>query len=174
MTTDVASEGRMKLSCLEAVYESEYPRLWRALLAWTGSREIADDAAAEAFAQAATRDDLRDPAAWIWRVGFRLARRELGRERSLVPMDELPGRRPMNTERDEASLSAATVDLLTSLRRLTEQQRASVVLTDGFGFRSAEAASLLGTTATTVRVQALRARRRLRQELSTLERESDG
>jgi DNA-directed RNA polymerase specialized sigma24 family protein len=50
------------------VDESDHPRLWRSLDAFTGSRSIADDAAAEAFAQILRRgDDVRDVAAWVWR-----------------------------------------------------------------------------------------------------------
>ena len=41
-----------------------------------------------------------------------------------------------------------------------------MVLTDGAGFTAPEAAALMGTTAATVRVQASRARRRLRTLLT--------
>lgn len=161
-----ASENNGSLSWLEALYDREYPRLWRALLAWSGSRSIADDAAAEAFAQAAARTDLRDAAAWVWQVGFRLAGRELGRQRSLVRIEEAAEAEGGDRFTDRTGLSASTIDLLDALQQLTEQQRLSVILTDGFGLSSAHAAQILGTSAVTVRVQAMRARRRLHRDLS--------
>ena len=69
---------------LERVYREQGVRIWRAVLLSSGSREIADDAVAEAFAQALRRgDELRDPAAWVWRVAFRVAAGEL-KERGRV------------------------------------------------------------------------------------------
>ncbi len=47
---------------LEQVYREHGARLWRAVLLASGSREVADDAVAEAFAQALRRGGaLRDP-----------------------------------------------------------------------------------------------------------------
>jgi hypothetical protein len=63
---------------LELVYRDHGARLWRAVFAFAGDRQIADDAIAEAFAQALRRgNELRDPLAWIWRVAFRVAAGEL-------------------------------------------------------------------------------------------------
>src|SRR5438445_186121 len=54
--------------------------LWRSLVAYSGDREIASDAMAEAFAQAIARGDaIRDPTAWVWKVSFLLVRAELKR-----------------------------------------------------------------------------------------------
>ena len=51
------------------MYREQGVRMWRAVLLASGSREVADDAVAEAFAQALRRGEaLRDPAAWVWRV----------------------------------------------------------------------------------------------------------
>src|SRR5919107_4820207 len=61
---------------LERVYREHGARLWRAVFLASGSREIADDAVAEAFAQALRRGRaVRDPAAWVWRGGVRGAAR---------------------------------------------------------------------------------------------------
>src|SRR3954469_14018829 len=66
---------------VEEVYRRDHQRLWWSLLAYSGDREIASDAVAEAFARALrATDQIRDPAAWIWRVAFRVASAEL-RER---------------------------------------------------------------------------------------------
>jgi len=148
---------------LRDLFDAEHAPIWRALLGWTGSSTVADDAAAEAFCQAARRTDLRDPAAWVWKVAFNLAGREMARRKVDAALPETESVRDVA---DATALSAATLDLLAALDGLTAQQRGAVVLVDGFGLPSARAAELLGTTPTTVRVQALRARRRLRVALT--------
>lgn len=155
MTTDP------DLDRLRPVYEAIHASLWRAILAWSGSTHVADEAVAEAFAQAARRGTaLDDPAAWIWRSAFRIAAGDLARARrtATASLDgiDLPA----------VAVRADAVDLLRALQQISEQQRRAVVLTDGAGFTAPEAAALLGTTAATVRVQASRARRRLRVLLS--------
>lgn len=70
---------------LERIYREHGGRLWWAVLAFSGDREVASDAVAEAFAQALRRgEDLSDPLAWIWRVAFRVAAGELKRSRQTV------------------------------------------------------------------------------------------
>ena len=60
-TTEVESGERVR-----DVWERDHARLWRSVLAWSGSAEVASDAVAEALAQLLRRgDDVRDPAAWI-------------------------------------------------------------------------------------------------------------
>src|SRR5436853_5945776 len=59
---------------IEAVYRTEAPRLWRALILHTGNREAANDAVSEAFVQVIGRGDaIRDPTAWVWKAAFRIA-----------------------------------------------------------------------------------------------------
>jgi DNA-directed RNA polymerase specialized sigma24 family protein len=71
VVTDRAGGG------LEALYRLDGGRLWRAVLMYTGDREVASDAVAEAFAQALRRDQaIRDPR-WVWRAAFRIAVGEL-------------------------------------------------------------------------------------------------
>lgn len=153
------------LAWLKIVYEREYDRLWRAVLAWTGSSVVADDAAAEAFVQAARRKDLQNPKAWVWTVAFKLAAREMARQRALGELDPSI----LNLYDEPHSLAADTVDLLAALRELTDQQRGAVILTNAFDLSSNEVAGLLNTTPTTVRVQAMRARRKLRKILEAKE-----
>ncbi len=63
---------------LEVLYREHGKRLWWALVAFSGDREIASDAESEAFAQALRRGDgIRDPLAWVWRAAFRIAAGEL-------------------------------------------------------------------------------------------------
>jgi DNA-directed RNA polymerase specialized sigma24 family protein len=50
---------------LEQLYRDGGALLWRALVAFSGDREVASDAVAEAFAQAIGRESqLRDPQRW--------------------------------------------------------------------------------------------------------------
>jgi RNA polymerase sigma-70 factor, ECF subfamily len=141
------------------VFEAQHVRLWRAVAVWSGSSEVADEAVAETFAQLVRRGDaVDDPAAWAWRTAFRIAAGELQRRREQV-----------HYEVREISLpdgqSELVLDLMQALQRLSDQQRACVVVCDLLGYSAEEAGPLLHTSAATVRVQRMRARRRLRSLL---------
>jgi len=58
--------------------------------------------------------------------------------------------------------SAASLDLQTAMHRLPHEQAAAIMLTSYAGYSSAEAASILGTTADAVRQRVCRAMRTLR------------
>jgi len=143
---------------LEEVYREEGPRLWRAVLAYSGDREIADDAVAEAFALAlAAGERIRSPEAWIWRVAFRVATAEVKRRsrvRALVPsvsqIYEMP--EPLD-------------DLMAALARLSPNQRLAVLLHDYADRPTDELARILGASRATVHVHLSQGRRRLRQLL---------
>jgi len=63
---------------LERLYREEGSRLWWALHAYSGDRDVASDALAEAFAQALARGSaIRSPSAWIWKAAFRIAAGDL-------------------------------------------------------------------------------------------------
>jgi RNA polymerase sigma-70 factor, ECF subfamily len=180
----VATEPGERLDRLHDAYVRTHPRLWRSVLAWSGSRDVADEACAEAFAQAARRGAaVRDVDAWVWRAAFRIAAGELKRRRGSSPGT---GRRRPDPEDGptqvqvvgldsvaasvvdhsvDPDLPATTIDLIRALQSLSEQQRACVVLRDVAGMTAPEAAAALGTTSGTVRVQAMRGRRRLRELL---------
>lgn len=155
------------LDRLRPVYQEVHERLWQAILGWSGSADVADEAVAEAFAQAARRGDaLRDPAAWVWRAAFRIAAGDLAARRRTDHLDpDVAARRPA----PDPVLPGDLDDLLDALQLLSDQQRRVIVLIDGAGFSGAEAAALLGTSVSTVRVQTLRARRRLRAVLAPQE-----
>jgi RNA polymerase sigma-70 factor (ECF subfamily) len=138
---------------LEVLYREHGDRLWWALLAFAGDREIASDAEAEAFAQALRRGDaIRDPLAWIWRASFRIAAGELkerGRTRPTgpEPIYEIP---------------APATELADALRRLPPQQRAAIVLHYYADRPIREIADVLGVSTATVAVHLHRGRNRLR------------
>lgn len=141
---------------LERVYREQGVRIWRAVLLSSGSREIADDAVAEAFAQALRHGDgLREPAAWVWRVAFRVAAGEL-KER---------GRVETFTDEPAAGLPDPFLDLWRAIAVLPPKQRASVVLADYAGWSHREIAKALGSSVSAVGVHVHRARKRLRDLL---------
>ncbi len=154
---DAAVELSSDAERVRAAYEAVHAPLWRAVLAYSGSTDVADEAVAEAFAQLLRRGaGVEDPAAWAWRSAFRIAAGELQRRRT-APSGEVP--------EVGVSLPEPVVDLVAALRHVTDQQRACVVLCDLAGHDAPSAARLLGTTGATVRVQLMRARRRLRELL---------
>ena len=151
---------------LETLFRNAVPELWRAIYGFSGGRrQVAEDAVAEAFARAIEHaDGIRDPLAWIYRTAFRLATRELERERRRPPAmpDPVPG------------IDAADAqEILAALAQLSSKQRAAVPLHDEEGFTSPEVGTLLGMSAATVRVHLFRGRKRLRTLLSN-EEDLDG
>lgn len=141
---------------LEALYRADGDRLWRALLAFAGDPDVASDAVAEAFAQALRRGRaVRDPQAWVWKAGFRIAAGELktrGSTTSLIP--------------DIGYLDAGVdTELIDALALLPAMQRAAVVL---FYYADApvrEIARRTGTSQLAVRANLSRGRKRLKQTL---------
>jgi len=136
---------------LERLYRQQGRKLWWALLAYTGDREIANDASAEAFTRAlSSQDTIRDPAAWVWRVAFTVASTELKRKQ---PPLEGAG----SYEIDERA-----GEVLAALRSLSRNQCAVVVLYYYADRPAKEIASTLGMSAATVSVHLHRARQRLK------------
>src|SRR4051794_24899294 len=105
---------------VESLYRDDADRLWRAVHAWAGDPDIASESVAEAYAQALRRGAaMRDPAAWIWRVAFRIAAGAL----------KARGRDAILQERGDEHLDRyADPDLLVALRQLPDAQRAAVIL----------------------------------------------
>ena len=152
---------------LEKAYRADGADLWRSIRAFAGgSSDIADEAVAEAFAQAARRGSaVRDLRPWVYRAAFRIAAGELQRRRRQV--EPLPDGWDRNADADESS---GRLD--EALLRLSPAQRSAFVLREAIGFSTAETAEFMGTTAVAVRVHVHAARRRLR-DLYGLNEESD-
>lgn len=141
-----------KVSEFEDLYREAGDRLWWALLAYTGDREIASDAAAEAFARAlGAAATIRDPAAWVWRVAFRVATAHVreARRTSIAPQESY--------EMDQQALG-----VVVALRQLTRRQRAVFVLFYLDDRSTNEIAELLGMAPATVSVHLHKARLQLR------------
>jgi RNA polymerase sigma-70 factor, ECF subfamily len=143
-------------AAIERLYREEGWRLWWALVAYSGDRDVASDASAEAFAQALARaDEIRDPKAWIWTVAFRVAAGELKRRRTTdhrIP--DVPDPAPRSAQ-----------ELVAVLRRLPDQQRAAIVLHYYADRSVADIAQTIGVSPATPRVRLHRGRRRLKQLL---------
>lgn len=146
----------------EALFRQESARLWRVMYGVVGGRrEIAEEAVAEAFARAMERSDrIADPLAWIYRTAFRLAREELRRERR---------RDPYEPHASSVDSSTGLRDLIWSLRSLSPNQRAAVILRYEEDLTVAEISRVMGISAATVRVHLHRGRNRLREILGSEE-----
>jgi RNA polymerase sigma-70 factor (ECF subfamily) len=143
---------------VEALYRADAPRLWRAVYAWAGDAEIANDAVAEAYAQVLHRGDaVRDPGAWTWRAAFRIAAGAL-KARS-APGEAAAGLGDVHVDR------YGDPDLLAALRRLPDGQRAALVLFYFADLPVKQIAERLGTNRLVVRANLSRGRRRLREML---------
>jgi RNA polymerase sigma-70 factor (ECF subfamily) len=149
------TETRMSAAAdIERLYREQGQRLWWALLAYAGDREIASDASAEAFTRAlSSSESIRDPAAWVWRVAFRVAAAELK-----------SGRQTLERERTY-EIDEKASQVLEVLRTLSRNQRAVIVLYYYADRPTKEIASTLGMSVATVSVHLHRARQRLKLAL---------
>jgi RNA polymerase sigma-70 factor (ECF subfamily) len=138
----------------EAIWRETGPALWRAIVAYSGGRrDVADDAVAEAFARVMERGaEVREPAAYLYRIAFRIAAADLRR-----PSPEMEDRAVTDPE--------PLVDLLGALRRLTPAQRAAVYLHYRVDLPIREIARILDTSSAAVKVNLMRGRRRLAELL---------
>lgn len=143
------------------VYEADHARLWRSVFALSGSRPLADDAVAEAFAQALRRGDrIDDVAAWVWKSAFAIARGEL-KQRGRTSGDPLGDRRPAGGGGDDEDIQ----HLLQLLSALSHDDRELIVLCHVGGWKPRELAPVLGIPAGTLRVRLHRATARAREIL---------
>jgi RNA polymerase sigma-70 factor (ECF subfamily) len=146
---------------VERVYREHGERLWRALFLFSGDREVASDAVAEAFTQALARGDaIRALPGWIWKTAFRVAAGELkDRWREAAAVQEVAYEMPDPFPR-----------VMEALRHLSPKQRSAVVLHHYAGYRIAEISQIVGSTPAAVGVHLHRGRIRLRR---LLEEEDD-
>ncbi len=148
----------------EGFFERERDGLYRTLWLVTRSRFEAEELTQEAFVRVLERWDrvsaMEEPRRYLYRTamnafrtGYARARLAARRSMRLVPEDDAMA---AIDERD------ATVRALAGL---SPRQRAAVVLTDLLGFRSEEAARMLGIRASTLRMHASRAHAALKETM---------
>jgi DNA-directed RNA polymerase specialized sigma24 family protein len=103
----------------ERLYAEVGPRLWRAILAYTGGRrDLTDDVVAEAFARTIEAGaSVRRADAYAYRVAFRLAARELRRPSPVSDVADEP-----------AQEDHALAEVFDALMHLSPGQRAAVFL----------------------------------------------
>jgi RNA polymerase sigma-70 factor (ECF subfamily) len=149
----MASTAVEQASRFEELYRAQGPRLLRNLLLYSGDREIANDAVAEAFTQAIRRGEaVRDPLAWVTRAAFRIAAGALKERRHTdYPLAEQTYEMP-----------EPAIELVETFARLSPKQRAAVILHYRDGYTLAEVADIIGSTTSAVGVHLNRARKRLR------------
>jgi len=141
---------------LERLFETEAKRMLRALVAYTGDREVASDAMAEAFAQALARgSELRSSERWVWRAAFRIAAGEMKARLQDRAITADPG----------YEMPEPPHDLIATLAKLSPKQRAALILHYYAGYSTREVGEILGSSAATVRVHLSQGRRRLRDLL---------
>ncbi len=146
------------------LYDRHYLSIWRYAVGRTGSREAADDVAAQVFLEALesiARFQPRKPiAAWLYTITRNHAAKWVRRQRreSPAPPPDL-GDKGMDVVDDALYLSQA-------LNRLTKDQREVVVLRYYAGRSTAEIAVLLGKNERAVYSAEARAMAALRSQLS--------
>ncbi|MGH2530263.1 MAG: RNA polymerase sigma factor [Actinomycetota bacterium] len=145
---------------LERIYRDEADHLWRALLGYTGSPDVAAESVAEAFAQALGRGDaIRSVRSWVWTAAFKIAAGMLS-QRNSPPGVAVEG---------TTMLPEPVVDLVQALARLPERQRLCVVMHDYADRSVGEVAAVLGITTPTVYAHLRQGRHRLRHLLEEVD-----
>lgn len=143
-------------SVLDVLWREHSAGLWRAVFAYAGDADVANDAVAEAFAQCLARGEaVHSPKAWLWTAAFKIAAGELQRGRGQAELAEGP----------TYNMPEQTWELVSALRALPERQRAAIVLHYYADRRTRDIAEILGCSAATVRVHLSQGRKRLRQLL---------
>jgi DNA-directed RNA polymerase specialized sigma24 family protein len=101
---------------------------------------------------------LEDPVGFLFRTAMNLFRNRARRAALAVRKVARPTLRS-----DDLATVEDRDELVRMLHRLTERQRAAIVLTEYLGFASDEAATILGIRASTVRALSTQGRTSIRQ-----------
>jgi RNA polymerase sigma factor (sigma-70 family) len=148
----------------EAFFTAEWPRVFKALLLLTGSKEQAEDVAQGAFLKILERWDRLDHQADLEGYLFRTA---MNGYRSVYRRTRVAARRVLTPGRaaiDPFEVVAERESAVRSLLALTPRQREAIVITgiEGFGYR--QAGAVLGIKESTVRSLVAQARSQFAKE----------
>ena len=139
-----------------ATLVDKYERPLRAFLSRMGAAEVADDIAQDAFLKAWRAAGQYDGKArystWLTSIAWRCRLDELRRRPRVEP----------NFQTDEAE-NSNPVEVSDMLARLSDKERASLVLCDGHGWTHEEAAELLGLPLGTLKSTVARAKSKCRE-----------
>ncbi|HET7572972.1 MAG TPA: sigma-70 family RNA polymerase sigma factor [Gaiellaceae bacterium] len=147
---------------LGAIFDRHWPRVWRAAYATCGDRELANDAAQDAFLKAADalrRFDPRRPLEpWLVKIAVNRAIDLVRKRRRLVAAEDAP---------EPYGFDAGPADegLWAALKALAPERRAVVALHYWFDYTTPEIADALGVPLGTVNSRLARALRDLRLHL---------
>jgi RNA polymerase sigma factor (sigma-70 family) len=140
----------------EDFFDREKLGLYGALCLVVHDRYEAEDLTQDAFVRVFERWDrvslMDDPRGYLYRTAMNAFRSRY--RRTLLVLRRSTGVLPVDDGFAEVEAHDATIRALATL---SPRQRAAVVLTDLLGFRSDEAAAMLGIRASTVRMHASRA-----------------
>lgn len=157
------------------LFEQERPRLTALAYRMLGRWSEAEDTVQDAFLrwQAADRQELRSPGAWLTTVVTRLSidrirRNRASREVYVGPWLPEPVLTPEGGERRDTHVEGLAGDLslglLHVLERLGPEERAAFILREAFDVPYADIAVTLGKSEQAVRQVISRARARVREE----------
>jgi RNA polymerase sigma-70 factor (ECF subfamily) len=149
----------------EDFFEVEYPRLSEALVLLTGDPFEAEELAQEAMTRVLERWDrvsaMDSPTGYLFRTAMNLhrnrVRRILARARRAFHEEA--------TAPDHGSTVSDQQDVRLAIAKLSRAEREALILVDWQQLDAAEAAGLLGISASAVRVRLHRARTALRHHL---------
>jgi DNA-directed RNA polymerase specialized sigma24 family protein len=141
----------------QALYEREFPAVFRAAFLLSGDRHVAEDAAQEAFARALVRwgriGSQPWVGGWITTTALNVVRRQLRRRPLPAPSA------PPATDGPDA------IDLRRAVRRLPARQQEAVVLHYLLDLPVADTAATMGCDEGTVKTHLSRARLALERAL---------
>jgi RNA polymerase sigma-70 factor (ECF subfamily) len=130
----------------EAWYRGAHPRLIAALVAATGSLDVAGDAADEAFLRALERwnrvRQMASPEGWTYKVALNAARRKFRRQRRERVL--------LHRARPATAIPGPAGELWQIVAGLPERQRQAVVLRHVGQLTEAEVGEVMGITRGTV------------------------
>jgi RNA polymerase sigma-70 factor (ECF subfamily) len=165
METDaelVAAAKRGSREALGRIFDRHWPRVWRAAYSTAGERELANDAAQDAFLQAASALHRFDPSRalepWLVRIAINRAIDLVRARRRLVAEEHADERFAFDEPLPDPELQEA-------LARLGPERRAVVALHYWFDYTTPEIAEVLGIPVGTVNSRLARALRDLRLHL---------
>lgn len=161
----LAAKGGSR-AALGTIFDRYWQTAWRAAYGVTHNRELADDAAQDAFVRAAKAlgkfDHSRPFAPWIAKIAVNRAIDLVRREAPLTSLDDFPAEMSSSPDRDE--------DLHAAVAALPEDRRIVVVLHFLLGFTLEEMAAILDIPAGTAASRLSRAIGSLRNALEDAHR----
>jgi RNA polymerase sigma-70 factor, ECF subfamily len=153
---------------LETAFREEWPRILAAVIRFTGSLELAEDAVQEAFARAAVsreRELLINPAAWVTTVAKRIAidavRRD-ARLRQRLPL--LIDEEPASVEESPGGDDRLGLLFVTCTPDLAPETRLALALRFVCGVPTEQIADAMLVSHTTMSARLTRAKRQIERE----------